>query len=65
MKSLGALILLGAANYATADYQDLRAGGHVNYGVFNGQTRKLIKDSDGNLKVENFASGDNLRVVCE
>lgn len=65
MKSLGALILLGAANYAAADYQDLRTGGHVNYGVFNGQTRKLIKDSDGNLKVENFASGDNLRVVCE
>lgn len=65
MKSLGALLLLGSANYASADYQDLRAGGHVSYGVFNGQTRKLIKQNDGTLKVENFASGDKLRVFCE
>lgn len=68
MKSLGALLLLGAANYASAqsaDYQDLRTGGHVNYGVFNGATRKLIKQSDGRLKVEGFSDGDNLRVICE
>lgn len=65
MKSLGALLLLGAANYASADYQDLRTGGHVSYGVFDGKTRKLIKQSDGRLKVENFADADVLRVVCD
>lgn len=65
MKSLGALMLLGAANYVAADYQDLRDGGHVNYGVFDSKTRKLVKDSSGVLKVENFADSDVLRVVCK
>lgn len=65
MKSLGALLLLGAANYVAADYQDLREHGHVNYGVFDGTTRKLIKDGQGDLTLANFPAGDILRIVCE
>lgn len=69
MKSLGALLILGASHVSATDYSNLRPGGYINYGGSKNVVMKVEQDDQGNdirvLKTEGFAAGADLKIVCE
>ena len=65
MKSLGALLILGAGTFVSADKQDLRIGGYVGYGVVDNVPQNLIKNNAGKLQLSNFPDNKNFQIYCE
>ena len=66
MKTLGALLILGASHVSASDidYNNLRPGGYINYGGSKEVVMKIENDIRV-LKTEGFEAGADLKIFCQ